>query len=122
MFSNLPMAEHNITGKVGEQLAVHYLLQNGYNILHKNWRSGHHEVDVIASKCNVLHFIEVKTKTTDKWGFPEDDVTPVKFRFLKRAASSYLFQNPNWQRVQFDVLSIILKPQLKFFLIEDVYM
>ncbi|MGH2647556.1 MAG: YraN family protein, partial [Ginsengibacter sp.] len=49
------MAHHNTTGKVGEQMALKYLLQKGFVILHQNWRHSHWEVDVIASLNDVLH-------------------------------------------------------------------
>ena len=69
------MAHHITTGKLGEQMALEYLLKNGFVILHKNWRHSHWEVDVIASLKGILHFIEVKTRRTKKFGYPEDDVT-----------------------------------------------
>ena len=115
------MAEHNDTGKQGETLAVEYLMNIGFEILHKNWRYHHHEIDLIASKGGILHFVEVKTRTSDKWGFPEDEVTIQKFKSIKTAASGYLYRYPTGKRVQFDILAIILQPKLNFLLIEDVY-
>ena len=76
------MAKHTDTGKVGEELAVNYFSQNGYVILHKNWRHSHWEVDIIATKDNLLHFIEVKTRTTKKFGLPEESVTKKKIQNL----------------------------------------
>ena len=57
------MAIHNDTGRYGEALAVDYFEKKGFEILHKNWRESHWEVDIIAVKNDILHFIEVKTKT-----------------------------------------------------------
>ncbi len=116
------MAKHLKTGIEGEQLAVDYLIQNKYVILHRNWRKGHLEVDIIASKDEILHFIKVKTKTTNHYGFPEEAVTKIKFKYLVSAANLYLIQNPHWERIQFDVLAITLKPEICYFLIEDVYL
>ncbi|MEI8053486.1 MAG: YraN family protein [Bacteroidota bacterium] len=116
------MAKHNEVGTHGENLAVDYFIKNGYKLIHKNWRKGHWELDLIVSKNNILHFIEVKTKTSDKYGYPEDEVTVSKFRYLTSAAEEYVYENPNWKRIQFDILSITLEPKLTFFLIEDVYL
>ena len=118
------MAQHNVTGSMGEEMAVQYLQQNGFVLLHQNWRHSHWEVDVIAHKNNVLHFIEVKTRRTKKFGHPEESVNKKKIQNLVNASEEYLYQNPEWKRIQFDILSItILKNQpAEYFLIEDVYL
>jgi putative endonuclease len=116
------MAQHNDIGKVGEALAVDYFSAKGYELLHKNWRKGHWEIDLVLSKNNILHIVEVKTRTSDKYGYPEEEVTASKFKYLTSAAEEFLFLNPQWNRIQFDILSITLKPELKFFLIEDVFL
>lgn len=117
------MAHHNNTGFIGEQMAAGYLLKNGFAILHQNWRHSHWEVDFIASIGNTLHFIEVKTRRTKKFGFPEEDVTKKKMLNLINASEEYLFLNPEWKVIQFDVLSITIlnKQPVEFFFIEDVY-
>ena len=58
------MALHNKLGAKGEELAADYLQKLGYNILHKNWRHSHYEIDIIAEKGNKLHFIEVKIRSS----------------------------------------------------------
>jgi putative endonuclease len=118
------MAEHNKTGSFGEGLALEYIAQNGFTLLHKNWRHSHWEVDIIASKEQVLHFIEVKTRRTKKFGHPEEAVSKKKIQYLINASEEYLFQFPEWKRIQFDILSItILKNQpVEYFFIEDVYL
>jgi putative endonuclease len=117
------MANHNTTGYLGEKIAGEYFSQRGFNILHKNWRHSHWEVDVIASLGDTLHFIEVKTRRSKKFGFPEDDVTKKKMENLINASEEYQFLYPEWKKIQFDILSIsILKNQSpEFFFIEDVY-
>ncbi len=118
------MAQHNDTGKKGEMLAAIWFKEKSYTILHTNWRHKNLEVDIIASKNNVLHFIEVKAATTLKFGNPEDRVSEKKIRNLINASAEYLFQHPQWQRIQFDVLSITIIKNLPiaYFLIEDVYL
>lgn len=117
------MASHNDTGKKGEALAAIWFEEKGYTILHTNWRHKNLEVDIIATNNNTLHFIEVKAVTTLKFGHPEDKVSEKKIRNLINASEEFLFQNPQWQRIQFDVLSItmIKNNATEYFLIEDVY-
>jgi putative endonuclease len=117
------MAAHNKTGTLGESLAATYLQQNGFTLLHQNWRHSHWEVDIIAAKNNILHFIEVKTRRTKKFGHPEESVSKKKIQNLINASEEYLYQQPQWQRIQFNILSItILKNEApEYFLIEDVY-
>lgn len=118
------MARHNLTGNNGEARAAAYFLEKGYQILHKNWRHSHWEVDIIAEKDGILHFIEVKTRLTKKFGHPEDGVNSKKIQNLINAAEEYLYQNPQWIRIQFNILSITIiegEPPA-FFLIEDVYL
>lgn len=116
------MAKHIKTGKQGEELARHYLAENGYQILELNWRYRHWEVDIIASKNNVLHFVEIKTRHSSKYGYPEETVSVKKIKNLTGAAEIYLYRHPQWKRIQFDILSIILTPTIEYFLIEDVYL
>ena len=117
------MARHIKTGELGEKLAAIYFREKGYTILHQNWRHSHWEVDIIATKNNVLHFIEVKTRRTKTFGYPEDDVSEKKISFLINAAEEYQYLHPEWKRIQFDILSILLLKNTdpEYFLIEDVY-
>ena len=118
------MALHNQLGKKGEQMAEEYLLQHGYVVLHRNWRHSHYEIDIIAIKNEVLHFVEVKLRSSKTFGLPEQNVKRKKFQSLLRAADEFLFQNQQYRHVQYDILSINIfssgKPE--FFLIEDVYL
>ena len=118
------MASHNQTGSTGEAMAVKYFTDSGFVILHQNWRHSHWEVDIIASKETILHFIEVKTRRTKKFGHPEEAVSKKKIQNLINAAEEFLYQQPQWKRIQFDILSItILKDEpVEYFFIEDVYL
>ena len=118
------MHNHIQTGKTGESLATAYFINKGFDILYRNWRHKRLEVDIIAVKDAVLHFIEVKTRTSDRFGPPEEKVTEKKLRSLINASEAFLHQYPQWQRICFDVLSVTLGEQGKadFFLIEDVYL
>ena len=118
------MAKHNQTGSTGEAMATVYLLEKGYRILHRNWRHAHWEVDIIAEKEKILHFIEVKTRRSRQFGFPEDQVDKKKIKNLINAAEEYLYQYPQWNRIQFNILSITLlkNEPAEYFFIEDVYL
>ncbi len=104
-------------------MAAEYLFEKGFTILHQNWRHSHWEVDFIASLNKILHFIEVKTRRTQKFGYPEEDVTKKKMENLINASEEYLYQYPEWKLIQFDILSItLLKNQpVEFYFIEDIY-
>ena len=118
------MALHNQLGERGEQMAEQYLLQHGYQVLHRNWRHSHYEIDIIAIKQQVLHFVEVKLRSSKTFGLPEQSVKKKKFKSLLRAADEFLFQNQQYRHVQYDILSINVSVNLapEFFLIEDVYL
>jgi putative endonuclease len=116
------MASHNDLGKEGEDLAASWFIKNGYEILHSNWRHSHYEVDIIASRKNILHFIEVKARRSKAFGYPEESVGKKKILNLMHVAEEFLIQHPEWKRIQFDVLSILLNKEgeHEYFLIEDV--
>ena len=117
------MAKHNQTGKDGELLAINWLTENGYTILHTNWRHGNWEVDIIAHKNKRLHIVEVKTRTSEMFGHPEDNMDNKKMQYLINAAEEYMYQHPQWQQLQFDILAITIKDdKAAYFLIEDVYL
>ncbi|MEO8763343.1 MAG: YraN family protein [Ginsengibacter sp.] len=117
------MAHHNATGALGEKMALKYLSERRYVILHQNWRHGNWEVDIIASLNETVHFIEVKTRRTKKFGYPEEDVTKKKLTNLINASEEFLFLYPTWKRIQFDILSISMLRNIpvEFFFIEDVH-
>lgn len=116
------MARHNETGKTGEKLAAEWLAQNGFILIEKNWRHKRLEVDLIAEKNNILHFIEVKCRTSKNFGLPEESVSQKKIENLLRASEEYVILFPTRLRIQFDVLAITLQGKnTEYFLIEDVY-
>lgn len=110
------------TGEKGESLARKYFSDRGYDILETNWRHGHWEIDIIASRGDVLHIIEVKTRTSHTGGYPEENVNRKKLLTLMKAAEVYCGMQPRWRQLQFDILAITLEAdRAEFFLLEDVY-
>jgi len=111
------------TGSKGEDMACDYLQQHGFRIVERNWRFRRWEVDIIAAKNDRLHFFEVKTRTSDVYGKPEESISYKKMQNLKNAAEEYQYLHPEWKYLQFDVLAISLynNQPVEYFYIEDVY-
>lgn len=84
------MAEHNDLGKKGEELAVEYLLKEGYKILDRNWTFQKAEIDIIAQKESILVIVEVKTRSSLDFGAPQDFVKPKKIQLLIKAVNAYI--------------------------------
>lgn len=103
------MAAHNDFGKLGEELAVRYLTGKGYNILERNWRNIHKEIDIIAMDGEELVIVEVKTRQTDEYGDPDIAVTKKKQRMLIAAANAYISRNNLDVETRFDIISIVFK-------------
>ncbi|MBV8251094.1 MAG: YraN family protein [Chitinophaga sp.] len=96
-------------GKQGEQLAAQYTA--GYcSIRHVNWKYGRYELDIIAERGGTIYFIEVKTRSSTHFGFPEDAVTVVKEAHIRAAAAHYLeTYDLHPQAIRFDIISIVLR-------------
>lgn len=103
------MSKHNETGINGENIAANFLLKNGFTILHRNWCHGKKEIDIIASKDDLLIFIEIKTRTSFDFGFPEEAVTLRKQNYLKAAAEAFLEDKPQYLKIRFDIVSVLLE-------------
>ena len=102
------MAKHNKLGKEGELIAFMILQRDGFTVLETNWRFQKAEIDVIAKKDGFLVFIEVKTRSSKKFGRPEDAIDKKKIALYKDAAEGYLEQYPTEAEIRFDVVSIII--------------
>ena len=101
------MAKHNTLGHKGEELAVEFLKQLGYAIIETNWQEKKFEIDVIAKDKNELVFVEVKTRSTNYFGNPEESVTLSKQKHLIEGANYYLETNEIDLDCRFDVVAIV---------------
>ncbi len=101
------MATHNDLGKKGEELAVEFLLKNGYEIIEKNWRFKKAEIDIIALKKDVLAAVEVKTRSSAYFGNPQDFVNQKKIRLLVEAVDQYVNSKDLDVEVRFDIISVL---------------
>lgn len=96
-------------GKAGEELAAAFLAKEGYRILERNFRSPLGEIDIVAVDKGTLVFVEVKTRSSNKFGLPEEAVNHRKQHQMTKAAQLYisrkrLFNSP----ARFDVVAVTL--------------
>lgn len=94
-------------GKMGEQMAAKYLVDQGYIILEHNYRRGHLEIDLIALDKDELVIVEVKSRAHDTILQPEDAVDHKKRLSLIRLANEYVKTHNRKENVRFDIVSII---------------
>ncbi|MBR6841222.1 MAG: YraN family protein [Prevotella sp.] len=101
------MAAHNELGKWGEALAAEYVEKQGYEILERDWKSGHHDLDIIAKDEDTLVIIEVKTRRNRLFGDPEEAIDYKKRLSLQSAINHYVKSHRINAPVRFDVISIV---------------
>jgi putative endonuclease len=103
------MRHNQRIGKWGEQAAAEFLLERGYMIVAQNFRTPYGEIDLVAQQGEITIFIEVKTRTSNSMGLPEESITPRKRQHMISAAEYYASQREidHWQ---IDVLSVEGKP------------
>jgi len=106
------MKHNQRIGKWGEETAAEYLTQHNYEIIARNVRTPYGEIDIIARQGDVTIFVEVKTRTSNKMGLPEESITPRKRQHMLTAADHYAAENEidHWQ---IDVIAIEGKPGSK---------
>lgn len=109
-------------GKEGEEMAAQFLTAKGYEIIARNYRHKRSEIDLIVKKNNWLIFVEVKLRSSDLYGYPEDFVDYKKAKNIMEGAEQYTFEN-NWQgNVRYDIVSIrIQKDKTEIIQIEDAF-
>jgi putative endonuclease len=111
IFDKLRHARLQNSGRLGEDLAHRYLKRHGYTIVSRNYRlsSGEAEADIIAWEGSTLAIVEVKSRETGEYGPPERAISEEKRRHLLRVARAYARKiELDWNRVRFDVVTVIL--------------
>jgi len=94
-------------GEKGEDIAAVFLEKKGYNILFRNYKCSFGEIDIIAKHKKILSFIEVKTRSTKKYGLPQEAVTAVKQTKISRVALEFIQRYKMENRAaRFDVVSV----------------
>lgn len=102
-------------GNYGETIGSQLLVEKGYKIVARNFKCKIGEIDIIALKDNVLHFIEVKTRTNNIYGSPAESVTREKQRRIKNTANYYLLINKFNVSISFDVMEIYINLNINCF-------
>lgn len=95
-------------GKIGEALALEHAVQKGYTIAGTNVRTPYGEIDLVLQKGNRISFIEVKTRSSFKFGFPEEAVDQRKLSHMEQSAEHYITEHELNESWQLDVISILL--------------
>nr|WP_299382711.1 YraN family protein [Allomuricauda sp.] len=101
------MGKHNEFGKLGEQLAIDFLLEKGYEIHATNYRFLKAEIDIVAKKDGILAIVEVKSRNK---GFVEDlqnVINKKKVNLLTMAADQYVVEHGILDEVRFDLITIV---------------
>lgn len=114
-------------GKIGEDLAVRFLVKHGYTIVSRNYLKKYGEIDIICRKNTKLHFVEVKTvsrvthedSSLDQHR-PEDNVHPAKLARIGRTLQAYVFEHEIDNNWQFDVITVKLSKDSKTAIIEVI--
>ncbi len=101
------MAQHNDLGEEGEKIAIDYLIKQDYVILEKNYRYLKAEVDIIARKENVVIAVEVKTRSSDYFGNPQDFIKPKKIKLMVSALDHYIIENQLDVVGRFDIIALL---------------
>jgi len=112
-------------GKRGEEIAAVYLEKNGYRVIERNYRNKLGEIDIIAQNGAVLCFIEVKTRRSTSFGFPEEAIKKTKQRKIGQIVLAYLkIHNRLKEQFRFDIVAVMYRDdenQSRINLIKDAF-
>lgn len=115
------MVSKGQTGVFGEQQALLYLQDCGYQILDVNWRYRHWEVDIVMKDKDTLVFVEVKTRSSLAFGQPEDFVDGSKEKNLFRLADAYIEHIQYVGEIRFDIVSVVRRNKIEIEHIKDAF-
>lgn len=104
----LPKKNTKETGDKGEQIAVDYLLKNGYSIIARNFRSGKSEIDIIGTKNNFIVFFEVKTRSEFQNNNPGELLSNAQQNRIVNAAHEYIVSKDIDLEARFDLIIVLL--------------
>lgn len=106
-------------GKKGEQLAADFLIKKGFEIVVRNYRHKHAEIDLIVKRDDWLIFVEVKARSSSDYGEPEEFVDARKVNKLFEAAEEYIYSTDWHGHIRFDIVSVKLGKEPVVELFED---
>ncbi|MCK4553731.1 YraN family protein [Candidatus Parcubacteria bacterium] len=96
-------------GQFGEEIAKKYLVKHGYKIIASNIQTSHKEIDIIAKFKDLLVFIEVKTRTSNKYGEADEGMSSRKIKNFKYAIKRYLCDSNNkiyYKDIRADLIAV----------------
>jgi putative endonuclease len=108
------MGKHNVLGKLGEDIATNFLEKNNFKILERNWRYKRAELDIIAMDNKTMIFVEVKTRSDDRMGRPEEAVDTRKRGLMIKAAIAYMHISRHDWAIRFDIIGIVIKDDVPY--------
>ena len=103
------MNDRKLLGKIGEDLAVSLLFAEGYTIMDRNFRSHFGEIDIVCEKDGIVYFVEVKTRTSDVFGEPDEAVNSIKQYRMKKTAEFYMIRKKIDAEVTFKIIEIMIR-------------
>ncbi len=115
------MSKNKEIGNKGESIAAKYLNRLGYRIITTNYRFEKTEIDIIAREEDVLIFIEVKTRKSLNYGLPEDAVDNKKIENILDCANYYINITHWTGPIRFDIISIMLFPEISINHLKDAF-
>ncbi|MBU3815010.1 MAG: YraN family protein [Candidatus Bacteroides intestinipullorum] len=101
------MTDPHLLGKAGEDAAADYLEEKGYTILDRNWRKNRLELDIIATKGDIIAFVEVKTRKNTDFREPHEAVDWKKIRHIVVAADAYIKLHAIDLKIRFDIIDVV---------------
>jgi putative endonuclease len=113
----VPVARKDELGRQGEEYAAQYLTDAGYRIVARNWRCPQGEIDLVASHGDEIVFVEVKTRSSLRFGHPFEAITVAKLARLRRLAAAWCEAasespgRPRVSRIRIDVVGVIAAPR-----------
>jgi putative endonuclease len=96
-------------GRWGEEKAVEHLVRHGLQVVERNWRCSIGELDIVAYDADTLVVVEVKTRTSERFGSPAEAVTPDKAARLRQLSAQWLREHADRPlHVRIDVVSVLV--------------
>ena len=116
------MSEQYELGKKGEEEAANFLTKKGFYIMHRNWRCGKLELDIVARDGDEIVFVEVKTRRNTYFGYPDEAIDDRKIRRIVSAAGAYVRYYSINLPIRYDVVSVIgMEPPFEIEHVPDAF-